>query len=465
MNNTAWGRLFANIAFRLTAAVWAIMGNPGYGQELIVPPENSSPATASPAPTLPDALDETVRKESDEYYELLQVFADTLDQIDRNYVKDVSRRELIEAAIRGMLSKLDPYSNYIAPKEVDSFRGSVENEFGGVGLHVDKEDGALIVVSPIYGTPAYRARLSMGDQIESIDDQPVANLALDDAIKSLKGPPHTTVKLRVKKKSDDTVEELELERELIRVQTVLGSQRKADDSPDFMLDREARIGYVRISNFGRHTTQEFEAALQEMSQTGIRALILDLRFNPGGLLSSAIQVSDMFIKEGTIVSTAGRNAQERTVRAKAEGTYEDFPIALLVNRYSASASEIVAACLQDHGRAVVVGERTWGKGSVQNVIDLEGGKSALKLTTAGYRRPNGKNIDRPTDALESDDWGVRPDENFEVKLSDGEMRSLLESQRRRDIVRRGVAADADEFVDRQLQKSLEYLKNRIAEAP
>ena len=460
MKFTFWSRLLAIMTFRLSAASWALMGATGHGQELLVPTEHSSPATL-----LPGALDEAVRKESEEYYELLQVFADALDQIDRNYVKELSRRELIEAAIRGMLSKLDPYSNYIAPTEVDSFRGGVENEFGGVGLHVDIEGDALIVVSPIYGTPAYRARLSMGDQIESIDDQPVRNLAIDDAIKSLKGLPHTTVKLRVKKKSDGTVEEIELERELIRVQTVLGNQRKADDSPDYMLDRAARIGYVRISNFGRHTTEEFEVALQELSQAGIRALILDLRFNPGGLLSSAIQISDLFIKEGKIVSTAGRNTPERTVHAKAEGTYEDFPIAILVNRYSASASEIVAACLQDHRRAVVVGERTWGKGSVQNVIDLEGGKSALKLTTAGYRRPSGKNIDRATDALESDDWGVRPDENFEVKLSDGEMRAVLESQRRRDFVRRGATAVADEFVDRQLQKSLEYLRNRIADSP
>ena len=172
----------------------------------------------------------------------------------------------------------------------------------------------------------------------------------------------------------------------------------------------------------------------ELKNQDIKGLVLDLRFNPGGLLTSAIEVSDLFISEGRIVSTEGRNSEARVWDAHAPGTFDGFPMAVLVNRYSASASEIVAACLQDHQRAIVIGERTWGKGSVQNVIEMEGGKSALKLTTAGYKRPNGKNIHRFPDASEKDEWGVAPNDGFDDKLSNGEMRTLIAVRHDRDIV-------------------------------
>ena len=166
----------------------------------------------------------------------------------------------------------------------------------------------------------------------------------------------------------------------------------------------------------------------------MRGLILDLRFNPGGLLTSAVEVSDLFISEGRIVSTKGRNTEERVWDAVKPGTFEGFPMVVLVNRYSASASEIVAACLQDHDRAVIVGERTWGKGSVQNVVELEEGKSALKLTTATYTRPNGHNIHRFPDAKDSDEWGVKPNLGYEVKLNIDEMNDLITDRRHRDLV-------------------------------
>ena len=178
---------------------------------------------------------------------------------------------------------------------------------------------------------------------------------------------------------------------------MLGDRRKPDDTWDFMLDPQQRIGYVRLTAFSRDTAGELRKVLDALQKEKIRGLILDLRFNPGGLLSSAIEVSHLFISKGRIVSTKGRNSPERIWDARKEGSFEGFPMAVLVNRYSASASEIVAACLQDHKRAVVIGERTWGKGSVQNVIELEYdrnvARSVLKLTTASYRRPNGKNID------------------------------------------------------------------------
>jgi len=400
-----------------------------------------APARAEPA--------KQAKPSQDEEYELQRILVDTLDQVQRNYVREVSRRKLIEAAIKGMLSELDPYSSYIGPDEMDRFRTSVESEFGGIGIQVTVEDGQLKVLSPLVGTPAYRAGLTAGDRIVEIEGTSAGEITLDEAVRRLKGKAGTQVTLTVVHPGKTAREKITLTREMIHIDTVLGDRRKPDDRWDFMLDRQRGIGYIRLSAFSRETADELDRALKEMKQEKLRGLILDLRFNPGGLLSSAIQVSDLFVSRGRIVSTAGRNSPERVWEARKEGTYDGFPMALLVNRYSASASEIVAACLQDHKRAVVIGERTWGKGSVQNVIPLDdppgrseaaaskgltGPRSALKLTTAGYRRPNGKNIDKPPGAKEDDAWGVMPDPGFEVKLSPQELASLVENRRQRDIV-------------------------------
>jgi carboxyl-terminal processing protease len=201
-----------------------------------------------------------------------------------------------------------------------------------------------------------------------------------------------------------------------------------------MLDHDKKIGYIRLTAFSRETSADLEKALEELTTEHMRGLVLDLRFNPGGLLKSATDIADLFVTDGVIVSTEGRNTPRRVVTAKKPGTFEGFPMVVLVNRYSASASEIVSACLQDHHRAVIIGERTWGKGSVQNVIDLEDGRSALKLTTARYLRPNGHNIHRLKDAKESDEWGVMPDKGYDLKLPDQELGQLIRNRRDRDIV-------------------------------
>jgi len=406
------------------------------------------------------------RAEDEEFYELLKLFTDTLDQIDRNYVKDVSRRELMEAAIRGMITKLDQYSNYIPPDEMDSFRGSVENEFGGIGIQVAIEQGKLTVISPLIGTPAYRAGIQAGDWVIEIAGHSTRDMTLDDAVKKMKGKIGSDVHVTVVRTGDSKPKKLTLTREIIKVETVLGDRRGDKDAWNFMLDDEAGIGYFRITSFGRQTTADVQKALKQLVDLKLRGLVIDLRFNPGGLLSSAIEISDLFVSEGKIVSTAGRNTPERVVRAVKEGTYEDFPVAVLVNRYSASASEIVSACLQDHQRAIVVGERTWGKGSVQNIVELEDGRSAIKITTAGYLRPNGKNIHRFEGAADSDEWGVRPDDGYELKLADDELRKLIEDRRDRDIIRAadGPAPEKSKFVDRQLQKAVEYLKKKTETA-
>ena len=363
------------------------------------------------------AAKEAEKKEQQEEFELLELFADTLDQVERNYVKEVTRRQLMEAAIRGMLSELDPYSNFIPPQQLDRFKVEVESEFGGVGIQVSAENGQLRVISPLVGSPAYRAGVMAGDLIVEIDGESAKEITLDEAVRRMKGPLDTPVTLKVLHLNAMEPETITLKRENIRVETVLGDARNPDDSWRWMSDPAKKIGYIRVIGFGRHTSEDLQKVLKQLADQKLRGLILDLRFNPGGLLSSAIEVSDLFIAKGRIVSTEGRNVESRVWDAEEKGTFEGFPMAVLVNRYSASASEIVAACLQDHQRAVIIGERTWGKGSVQNIVELEGGASALKLTTAGYHRPNGKNIHRFPDAKDSDDWGVMPDPGFEVKLS------------------------------------------------
>ena len=427
-------------------------------------PETLGPAAAKPAKADAGA--------QDDFYPLLELFADALDQIDRNYVKQVDRRKLMEAAVRGMLAELDPYSEYVSPEDLDRFRQGVENRFGGIGIQLSVEAGRLIVISPLVDTPAYRAGLMPGDHVVKIDGKSTDGFTIDDAIRHLKGEVGTQVTLTVVHSHERDATEVTLEREVIRVRTVMGARRKADDTWDFMLDDEAKIGYVRITAFGRPTASELRKTLDGLTVEGMRGLILDLRFNPGGLLSSAVDVSDMFISKGRIVATKSRNASPLNWEAHEFGTFGDFEVAVLVNRFTASAAEIVAACLKDHGRAVVVGQRTWGKGSVQNVIELEGGRSILKLTTAGYHRPNGQNIHRFPDSTDDDAWGVRPSDGFEVRFDTAENRRLLDDWRARDVVTPGnddepVEEPGDDapppFADRQLHKAIDYVRGRLAE--
>lgn len=392
-----------------------------------------------------DAGADQSKPPKEDYYELHKLLVDALDQVERNYVKEVSRRELVEAAVRGILRELDPYSAYIGPDQLDRFRATVDNKFGGIGIQVSLENGSLRVLSPLAGTPAYRAGILAGDRIVEIDGKSTKGMGIEDAVRRLKGKEGTQVAVTVIHQGKPDPEKVTITREIIRVNTVLGDHRKEDDTWDFMLDRRKRIGYVRLTAFSGETARELQDAIQQLAKDDFRALILDLRFNPGGLLRSAIEISDLFISDGRLVSTKGRGeaGPERTWDAHQEGTLGDFPVVVLVNRYSASGSEIVSACLQDHKRGVVMGERTWGKGSVQNVIPMEQGRSALKLTTASYRRPSGQNIHRFPGAEDDEEWGVRPDKGFELRLTDEEMLALVRDRRERDVIRPKELAEAD----------------------
>ncbi|MBN2580699.1 MAG: S41 family peptidase [Pirellulales bacterium] len=403
----------------------------------------------------------------DETYGLYQLFVDAFEQIERNYAVKVDRRELMESALRGMIERLDPYSNYIGPQEIDQFRAAVESEFGGIGVQITMDDGQLKILSPLYGTPAYRAGLLAGDRIVEINGQSTEGLSLDEATKRMKGDVGASVTLGVIHPGGDEKVVVTLKRELIHVETVLGNRRDKDGRWDYFLDPDRKIGYVRVTVFGRDTAESLRQVLGKLQAEKMRGLILDLRFNPGGLLGEAVDVSDLFIGQGRIVSTKGRNSPEQIWEAHQPGTFLGFPIAVLVNRFSASASEIVAACLQDHRRAAIVGQRTWGKGSVQSILELENGKSALKLTTASYFRSSGKNIHRFPDAKETDQWGVLPDPDWEVKLDERETAELLDAQRHRDVLRAPKKEkDAKEkkekpFVDRQLEAAVKYLEREM----
>ncbi len=373
-------------------------------------------------------------KPRDEMLELYGLFVDAVEKVETNYVRPVSRRELLESALEGMLQNLDPHSTFINTGEWRQFRRQIEGKFGGIGIQVgvDEENGRLKVIAPMVGTPAYEGGILAGDLIVEIDGQSAEGMSTEKAAEFLMGRPGTDVKLSVLHEGSEDPESITITRAIIEVPTVLGDRRKPNDEWDFMLDKDKKIGYIRITTFSQNTVDELKKALGQLKEEGARGLILDLRDDPGGLLSAAVAIADLFLDKGEIVSTKGRNTDARRFDAQKDGLYEDLPMAVLINQNSASASEIVAAALQDHKRAVVVGQRSYGKGSVQNIIDLDGGNSVLKLTVASYYRPSGENIHRFKNAKTTDKWGVSPDPGAEVKLPTSEFINWFRARRDRD---------------------------------
>ncbi len=418
----------------------------------------------------------------DEVTELYGVFVDAVEQVQQNYVRPVTRRELMESALRGMLSDLDPHSTYINTSQWKAFKKQIEGKFGGVGMTVELDDESkrLKVVAPMVGTPAYSAGVMAGDIILDIDGKSTEGLTIDKAVDALQGQPGTPVKLNVLHEDQEKAEVLTVTRAIIEVPSVMGDRRKPNDEWDFMLDKEKKIGYIRITNFIQDTTDHVKDALDELKKDGMKGLIVDLRDDPGGLLSAAVEIADLFVEEGKIVSTRGRNTAEKTFEARKEGTYTGFPMAVLINHNSASASEILAACLQDKDRAVVIGERSYGKGSVQNILDLEDGNSVLKLTVATYWRPSGKNIHRFKDAKDTDEWGVSPNPGLGVKLTREEYHDWFLARRDRDFLSSRTKPKADKpkaedkdkpktekkdapkpFADKQLDKAVAVMGEKV----
>ena len=419
------------------------------------------PDPAKTEPAKPDAANT-----DDEYFELMQVFVDTFDEIDQNYVKEVDRRKLIESAIRGMLADLDPYSDFISPEELAKFNEAVDQEFGGVGIQVKFLDKvrAIEVSVPLPGGPAAKAGILPGDRIVEVGGKKVAdfeqNREMASAIEILRGKAGEVVNVGYTRGDSPDITRIDLTREIIHLDTVLGETYRPDGTWDFMLDPAKKIGFIRLTHFTARSGDEMKKALKTLKADGMKGLVIDVRFNPGGYLQTAVEIADLFLEEGIIVSTEGRNSRPVTRTAKKFGTYSGFPIAVLSNRFSASASEILAASLQDHKRAVVVGERSWGKGSVQNTLDVEDGKSKLKLTTASYYRPSKEKIHRFPGETEADKWGVMPNDGMKIEYTMDQMRAMNFDRQKRDAVSQERIPST--FDDLQLKKALEVLDQEIA---
>ncbi len=422
----------------------------------------------------------------DEMMELYGLFVDAIEQVESSYVRPVDRKELLEHALQGMLEDLDQHSSYFSESQWAQFRKQLEGSFVGIGVSVeiDTESNQLKVLAPLPGAPAYEAGILPGDLILAVDGKSTEGMSRDQAIEALQGRPGTQVKLKVHHVGKEEPATVTITRAIIEYPNVMGDRRKPDDTWDFLLDKEHKIGYVRITNFVQNTADELREALDQLTADGMQALILDLRDNPGGLLSAAVEISDMFIKDGKIVTTKGRNTRDKVYEAHEAGTYDDFPVAILINQHSASASEIVAACLQDHDRAIIVGQRSYGKGSVQNIFPLGNGDNILKLTVATYWRPSGKNIHRfkPREEAEDEEWGVSPTPGLNVELDADEYKAWIEYRQRRDLISKlnptrqppeGEEArendpDTDQInapgkvPDRQLDKALDALKKELS---
>ncbi len=340
--------------------------------------------------------------------EQLRTFTDVFTRIKNNYVEDVTDKELLDHAIRGMLSGLDPHSAYLSPEQFDELRVGTSGQFGGLGIEVGMEDGFVKVVAPIDDTPAARAGMKSGDLIIRLDDKPVKGLSLNDAVKLMRGKPGSPINLTVVREGAAKPLNIEIIRAIIKVNSV--KSRLLDEG----------FGYVRISQFQTKTPQDLSNAIKKLkdeSDGKLNGLVLDLRNNPGGVLSAAVGVSDAFLEDGMIVYTDGRE-EDSKLRYTASGgdILDGAPVIILVNGGSASASEIVAGALQDHHRAVIMGTQTFGKGSVQTIQDLPSG-GAVKLTTARYFTPSGRSIQAE---------GISPDIITEmVKLEKDENSSAL----------------------------------------
>ncbi|HEY3911014.1 MAG TPA: S41 family peptidase [Stellaceae bacterium] len=320
---------------------------------------------------------------SSETYKELNLFGEVFETVRADYVGKVKDEQLVESAINGMLTSLDPHSNYLNSKNFDDMKVQTRGEFGGLGIEVSMENGLVKVISPIDDTPAARAGLKPGDLITQLDGKPIQGMTLPQAVEKMRGPVNSEVKLTIRRKGRDPFD-VDLTRATIHIQSVK-SHMVGDD-----------IGYVRITSFNEQTDVGLNKAMKSLKQQAgnkLRGVILDLRNNPGGLLDQAVAVSDAFLDQGEIVSTRGRNPDdaERYDARPGGDIATGLPLAVLINGGSASASEIVAGALKDHHRAILLGTRSFGKGSVQTIIPLPG-HGAMRLTTARYYTPSGRSI-------------------------------------------------------------------------
>jgi carboxyl-terminal processing protease len=392
-------------------------------------------------------------------YKELDLFADVLVRVQNEYVTPIDDKKAIQAAIQGMLTSLDPHSSYMAPEDFKDMQVQTRGEYGGLGIEVTADDGIVKVVSPIDDTPAAKAGIEAGDYITAIDGDNIIGFDLNDAVSRMRGPVGTSIVLTIAREGIDPFE-VNLTREVISVKSVTWRMEKD-------------IGYIRISTFNEKTGDALEDAVRGVRKqggAGLRGIILDLRNNPGGLLDQAIQVSDAFLDGGEVVSTRGRRPDQiERYNARRGDMAQGIPLVVLINQGSASASEIVAGALQDRGRALVIGTTSFGKGSVQTVIPLKGGRDgALRLTTSKYYTPSGRSIQGSGIDPDIEVAATRVDLSKLKKLgiSEADLRGAFKNPD--GATRRGPHAPDDEppenwdkSQDYQLKRAIDYLHQGV----
>jgi carboxyl-terminal processing protease len=374
-------------------------------------------------------------KQSEDEYKYLRMFTDALRIIKENYVEQVSMKELIYGALNGMTKSLDPFSSFFTPKQYEGFRQETEGEFGGVGIEIGMEKGRPVVISPIEGTPAFRAGIKPGDAILEVNGEDTSNMSLIDVVQRIRGKVGTKVQLTIYRKGMEKPMKIELERALIKIESVRWTTL-------------GDVGYIKLSQFNENVSVQVERALKELTSQRVKGIILDLRNDPGGLLSEAVNVADLFLPEGKlVVYTRSRNGETQKYFARKKPAVPDeLPVIVLINKGSASASEIVAGALQDYKRAVILGEKSFGKASVQNIIPLEDG-SALKLTVAHYYTPLGKLIHNK---------GIVPD--VQVAMDEKQEEALQEAIRQKKLEGKNGLILLPEK-DPQLSKAIELIRS------
>jgi carboxyl-terminal processing protease len=369
----------------------------------------------------------------DNDYTFVRTLVDIHRQVSTNYVESVDEGKLENAAINGMLGQLDPYTVYVPPANQEEFDQLLEGNFKGVGIQLNqRDDGRVEVVTPIDGSPAFKAGVQAGDMVLKVNGESIEGLKLTpDILKKIKGAVGTSVTLTIQHEGAKDPIEVTMVREEVVVPTIKGYSRKPDNSWDYYVSDDPKIAYVRLTQFTPDSFEKLKAITTDLIKDGMQGLVFDLRWNPGGRLDEAVKIVDLFVDKGVIVSTKGRNRPERIEHATAAGTLPKFPMVVLVNEHSASASEVVSGSLLDNHRAVVVGTRTYGKGSVQELIPLEGGTGELKMTVAYYYLPSGRLVHRKKDAT---DWGVEPMIN--VPMDDATEKAVAQMRYEQELFRR-----------------------------
>ncbi len=385
-----------------------------------------------------------VSANTDDVYRNIELFTEVLRQVEENYVEPQDAKKLIEGAIKGMMQSLDPHSTYMTKEESDDLRVETQGSFTGVGMQITVRDNVLTVIAPIEDTPAFKAGIKAGDKVIKIDEKTTLDMTSTEAVKLIRGPKGSSVKITISRKGEDKPLIFHIVRDVIPLQSVRSYRLEHD------------IGYVRITNFQGNTTEELLENLDKLEkEKPLKGLVLDLRDNPGGLLTQAIGVSDVFLDSGVIVSTKGRITEQDIVEsAIKDETDRSYPIVVVVSGGSASASEIVAGALQDNKRALILGTRTFGKGSVQTILPLSDG-SGLRLTTARYYTPSGRSIQVS---------GIEPDIELEYapfpEKDEDELPHLLrEEDLDNHMVNDSIEEDASDSTDESIQDDKELKKS------